>query len=423
MKSPVITISILAFYLTCNSQTGSNRVRLIKWSSEVCDNTFDPYRLKTRISSIEDTDTSTIFIAHFSDNCCVTFKPAIDFYKNKLVLLPYRKYKGDYCGCDCCFSIRYEITGLTGKKYTLYFNESKVTLTDNYYDTVKPSYEVYNGENINRLNKYGFKEGTWMQFYENGVKVISQYAEQSLFYDSSPLWSKVYYTSGALSLFERKDSTESWFEDGELESQFFKYNVGDTTFKKGFRKFENRLLQKEYLEKSYPIIFKSDFDTAYQEKGSITEIVYKREYFQNGKPKFLFGSDTSFSWFETGQVELKRYKNGKIQFDSNGVLMERSFSWIEKGPKQWRNLDNTLDVEFYPNGNIRKIEFIRDEPTRDGVGLGVRYSWIWNDKMNLIEFPKGWKEPFPWTRFPELRLKPQMLMGIEKASNSQKNSH
>src|SRR5665647_901851 len=102
MKTILLTISILAFCLTCDSQTSSNKVRLIKWSSESCDNTFDPYRLKTRISSIEYTDTSTIFTAHFSDNCCVTFKPAIDFYKNKLVLLPYREYKGDYCTCNCC---------------------------------------------------------------------------------------------------------------------------------------------------------------------------------------------------------------------------------------------------------------------------------------------------------------------------------
>lgn len=423
MKSILLIISTLIFSSTCDAQTKSNNVKLIKWSSGSCDNTFDPYRLKSRISNIEYTDSTTIFTAHFADNCCVTLKPAINFYKNKLVLLPYREYKGDYCGCNCCFSIRYEIAGLVGKNYQLFFKESEVTLTDNYYDTVKTSFQVYKGRNINRLNKYGFKEGTWIKFYENGnEEVVSQYAEQSLFYDLPPIWSKGYSASGKLSFYDRKDTTESWFEDGELKSQFIKYKVGDTTFEKGSRKFENRQLQKEYLEKFYPTVFRSEFDPDYKDSGAITETIYKREYFQNGKPKYTFGSDTSFSWFETGLVESKRYKNGEMQFNQNGTLTEQSFSWLEKGPKHWRNLDNTLYVKFHSNGNIKEIELVRDEPFRDGIYPSVRYTWAWTKDMNLIEYPKEWKEELPWLRFPELQVKPKMLIGLNKSSTEKKNS-
>lgn len=423
MKSILTVISIIFICLTSDGQTKSEAIKLVRWSSQSCDNTFDPYRLKNRISNIEYTDSTTIYTVHFSENCCVTFEPAINFYKNKLVLFPYREYKGDYCSCNCCFSIRYEISGLIGKKYQVYFNKAAVSLTDNYYDTVKASYELFNGEKINRSNKYGFKEGMWIKLYKDGSKeVVSEYPTQSLFYSPSPIWSKGYYKSGKLSFYDRKDTTETWFEDGELKSQFIEYKIGDTTFKTGLRKFENRLIQKEYFEKTYPTVLKSEFDTAYRQEVTLTEPVYKREYFQNGKPKYLLGVDTSFSWFETGQIESKSYKNGKIQFDSNGVLTEQSFSWLEKGPEDWRNLDNTLYVQFYPNGNIKEIELVRNEPTQDGLAPGVRYTWAWNKEMNIIESPENWTEALPWTRFSELQVKPKMLIGLGKKSIPKKNS-
>jgi len=423
MKSILTAISITFFCLTCVGQKKLEIAKLVKWSNESCDNTFDPNRLKDRISNIEYTDSTTIYTVHFSENCCATFEPAINFYKNKLVLLPYRDYKGDYCSCNCCFSIRYEISGLIGKKYQVYFKESAVRLTDNYYDTVKTSYEFFNGEKINRSNKFGFKEGMWFKLFKDGGKeVVSEYPKQSLFYNPSPIWSKGYYKSGKLSFYDRNDTTQSWFEDGELKSQFIEYKIGDTIFKKGLRKFENRLLQKEYSEIFYPTIFKSEFDTVYQQEGWITETLYKREYFQSGKLKYLFGIDTSYSWFETGQIESKSFKNGKIQFDKNGVLTEQSISWLEKGPKDWRNLDNTLYVHFYSNGNIKQIELVRDQPTQDGLAPGVRFTWAWSKEMNIIESPDYWEEALPWIKFPELHVKPKMLIGLDKKSTPMKNS-
>lgn len=422
MKSFLTIVLIIYFCLNSSGQT-KPEVKLVKWSIESCDNTFDPYRLKNRVSDIEYTDSTTVYTIHFSENCCVIFEPSINFSKNKLVLLPYREYIGDYCSCNCCFSIRYEISGLTGKKYQLYFKEATINLTDNYYDTVKSSYEFVNGKKINRSNKYGFKEGMWIKFHKDGApKVVTEYPEQSLFYSPSPIWSKAYYESGKLSFYDRKDTAQSWFEDGELKSEFIEYKIGDTTLKKGLRYFENRQLQIEYLEKSYPTIFKSEFDTTYQKEGEITKTVYKREFFQNGKPKFLFGTDTSFSWFETGQIESKSYKNGKMQFDKNGILTEQSFSWLEKGPEDWRNLDNTLYVEFYSNGNIMEIELVRDEPTKDGLAPGVRYTWVWNKEMTIIESPENWTEGLPWARFSQLQLKPKMLIGLDEKSTNKKNS-
>ena len=317
--------------------------------------------------------------------------------------MPYNQYTGDHCSCNCCFSILYEVSGLAGKNYKVYFNENEIKISDDYYDIVKPSFQVYKGIKINSLNKFGFKEGKWISFFENGKeKVIDQYPDQALFYDLDPIWSKEYYSFGKLSYYTRDDTTESWFEDQELKSQFIKYKIGDTIYEKGFQKFENRAIQEEYFEKFYPTIFKSDFDTNYQNQGSITETIFRKEYFQSGKLKFMFGKDSSFSWFETGQLESKKYKLGTFEYDKIGKLKERTFSWLEKGPEFYRNLNNTLYVYFYPNSNIKEIELVRDEPTSGGIAPSVRYTWKWDKDMNLLEFPEKWDEKFPWIRFAEL---------------------
>ena len=40
--------------------------------------------------------------------------------------------------------------------------------------TTESSYENYEGEQINKMNKYGFREGTWIQFYENGKQTTAR---------------------------------------------------------------------------------------------------------------------------------------------------------------------------------------------------------------------------------------------------------
>src|SRR6478752_4754502 len=97
----------------CFSQQGietkRSKVKLLKWNAEACDNTYDPYRLQNRITHVEVKNGITSITVNFTDNCCAAFKPEIEFKASKLTLLPYRKYFGDYCMCDCCFSISFEI--------------------------------------------------------------------------------------------------------------------------------------------------------------------------------------------------------------------------------------------------------------------------------------------------------------------------
>jgi hypothetical protein len=361
---------------------------------------------------METNDGITKITVNFPENCCVTFDPKINFSKNKLTLLPYEQYQGNYCTCDCCFSITFEIAGLTGKTYEVFFNQTQIIKSTDHYIVVKPTSGLYQGKEINRLNKYGFKEGTWMTFYKNGkVENISEYAAVELYHQSYPLWSKSYYPSQKLRSYERKDTSEDWFEDGELKYQRIEYKSGDSTYEKGFRKFNNRRLAREYAERRYALVIKSDFDSTYKREGSIFETTYETKYFENGSLQYRFGKDTSYSWFRNGQVEFKHYKSGSINYNAAGRVTKRSFFWVEPGPIGEGDLDHSIYLSFHKNGVIEEMHFVRSEA--DEVGIGNNdYHWQWNDKMKLTASPKDWHEALPWKRFKEIELPLKMYKGL-----------
>lgn len=199
-----------------------------------------------------------------------------------------------------------------------------------------------------------------------------------------------------------------------MKAEFIRFKRGDTTFNKGLRKYDNGQVQFSYLERFYPTVFKSGFDPDYRDSGAIDETLYREEFFENGKPKYLFGRDTSFAWYGNGQLSSKKYKDGSMKFSEAGGLQQRSFSWLSMGTKRWRNLQNTLYVDYYPSGSIKEIELVRDEPSKEGIYPAVRYSWKWSREMTLVDAPKRWREPFPWTRFAALQLPLKMQKGLER---------
>jgi hypothetical protein len=401
-----LSFILFAFSINQTVLADNNPVKLIQWTSTPCDNTYDPYLLKNRITYKETIDASTFITVNFSANCCGTFKPEVQFFENKLTLLT--NYYGAKCSCNCCFSIEFEISGLAGKQYDVYFNDEKVVLSGDYYETVEPSFKLYNGQKINRTTKYGFKEGIWMTFYEDGqLKSISQYPDTVEYYDARELWVKRYYPSGSVSYYQRNDTTQSWFEDGEIKSEWIKYKVGDTIFDKSFRKFDNRILAKKEFEKFYPAVFKSDLNPEYESEGHRNETIYEEEYFENGKLKYLYGIDTSYAWYENGQLKYKSYEDGKIEYDEDGTITEKSFDWYERAPDDWDDLGNFLHVYFYKNGTIKEIEFARDEMGDHDRSMGrCWYRWKWDTTGKPTAQPKKWKGTYPWKRYPEIKVPP-----------------
>lgn len=326
--------------------------------------------------------------------------------------MPYEEYGGDRCSCDCCFSITFEIAGLKGKTYDVYFKDTKVVLSADHYAVVNPSSQLYQGKEIDRLNKYGFREGTWMTFYkDSAVRTISDYPDEELYHQSYPVCSKKYYPSQKLHSWERKDTSETWFEDGELQYQRIEYKAGDTAYEKGFSKYENRRLSRNYFERRYPLQIKSEFDSTYDARGTIWEIIYEEKYFENGKLQYRFGKDTSYTWFRNGRVKLRDYKSGSMEYDESGRITKREFHWKEPGPVGDGDLDHSIYMTFHKNGVIKEIDFRRFEVDEVGIGKSY-YEWEWDSKMKLIASPKDWKEPLPWKRFKDIIMPQQMYRPV-----------
>lgn len=375
-------------------------VKLVKWTSVECDHTYDPFLLVNRITELRTESSRTYITISFSDHCCPTFQPTVNFHDNRLVLMSYVEGKiVTRCECRCCFSLEYVIEGLPTSDYEVFFDGKRVERSKEYYPTKEPTFQVYNGEIINRQNKYGFKEGKWMSFYENGsVKTITMHPESQIYREEEEIPTKHFYQSGVLESFSSKDTTEFWFEDGELSSQYLSYKIGDTLFTSVINKHSNRQLEEKELTKSYPTASSSIAESTHQYDRSITETVYNEAYYANGIRKFLYQKDTSMAWFESGTLHYKKYTNGKVIYNEEGKITSQSYEWRSKGKVGERDTEKTLAVEFSVKGDITKIQYFYKQPP----DFPNTFIWRWDDEKRLIESPKKWKGPLPWSEIPQL---------------------
>ncbi len=62
------------------------------------------------------------------------------------------------------FSIVFELEGLAQGKFQVYFKDKKIERSDDHYEVIEPTSVEHQGKTINRRNRYGFMEGTWMTF-------------------------------------------------------------------------------------------------------------------------------------------------------------------------------------------------------------------------------------------------------------------
>jgi hypothetical protein len=380
-------------------------VKLIAWKALDCDNTFNPDLLIDRITERHIQNKLTYLTVNFADNCCPEFDPKIQFTDNKLYLIPYeQKEIMEVCDCNCCFSLLFEISNLPSK-YEVYFRGKKVEQSEDPYLVMEPSHQVNNGNVINRRNKYGFQEGKWITFYENGnVESIFEYPETELYGQREDIPVKLFYQSGAPKFSSNTDTTQTWFEDGELMKQFIESKRGDTTYYYRFSKYGNRKTETRSLERSYPTVFHSEYNPEYKAKGFGWDVIYKEEFYENGQPKFLHGKDTTFSWHRNGGLKSKQYENGGTAYDSVGRMTGKFFKWKTQGPSDWRDLDHRLYLTFNSHGTVSQVHYTRDEATKEGVAMGIDYYWKWNELGKLIESPKKWKEALPWKRFAEIKI-------------------
>lgn len=151
-----------------NKESKLQGFNLINISSEDCDH--DKYwevlpRLKERIIEMEvNEDTLNIVIGTIAE-CCRKFLGEIEI-RNDTINLLYTEH-GNVCECVCYYHIRYQV--LISKEkfkasiYQFMLKNEEVEITDEKYKTYPIKYDIYYGDTINLVDKYGMNQGYWIQ--------------------------------------------------------------------------------------------------------------------------------------------------------------------------------------------------------------------------------------------------------------------
>lgn len=397
----VFSMFLVASFILVFPQTyeDSSCIEIEKWELSECDNSYDPYLLKSRISRFESVNGNTLISINFSDQCCPTLKPKIILVEDSLKLYPYIDASELECFCQCCFTLDYEISGLTGKKYNVFFKDIKVEETEDPYELVEPKFEIYKGRKINQSNKYGFEFGTWVKFFANdSIETIAQYPRDSFIrrpYKES--WKKRYDSTGVLRYYQAEDTMMSWNEKGELRSERIHYTSNDTSYIKKVKRYSNGQLAINQLSMRFNFSDTSQFDSTFITNGSTTKDIYNEAYYRDGRMKYE-GGDTAYSWYENGKLKSKRFNGTYIAYDSMGKRSERIYSWKESGGQGKGDLSKSLKVTYDEDSVVSEIELriTKSYNTK-------KYHWKWNKNGMLIESPENWQEPLPWERFEDIK--------------------
>lgn len=365
---------------------------LRSWTAGECDKSTEPYHLVNRITHQSISHDTLLLSVNFSENCCTKFEPSIH-YQNDTLSISLYDLRGDQCGCDCCFSLDLVMTGLKDLSFTTLFKGKKIVLSNDPYPLVPITYDLYQGDTINRTGKYGGQVGKWMRFYKNG-KVESISFRNNVLFDAGPLseWRKSFSPEGKLVVFERKDSVEHWYDNGMPQRmKYTTYENGNKIVRETRFYANGSLASKEvtcyyapenYLPNKYSI-------------GQISsQVLLSEEYYSTGHRKSFFRNDTLLVWYDNGVVKRHRLGDTAVEFYPNGKLMTREKHWSTKSP-EGEPLHNMLYTGYHENGKIKSKHLVRDEADNIGIAPHVQYYWEWNNRGKRIRKPEHWKGKIP----------------------------
>ena len=153
-------VLIIFLLLTTQFAFGqSEKVKLFQFRSSTCDQESDPSRLRTRIIKKElNKNLLTVEIASTA-TCCVDFKP-VTTLKNGVLHLDIEE-TGEACECSCCYEFSFQIEGVKDEKIKIKFRDKEIELSTEKFLTYQVKYKILNGDTINRVDKYGLRQGKW----------------------------------------------------------------------------------------------------------------------------------------------------------------------------------------------------------------------------------------------------------------------
>ncbi len=181
MKSRVVVV--LLILLLAKSQTGMTQSKLsvLKFSQEDCESREMVRQLRRRIfHQTYESGILTIQVGAWAI-CCLEFDPLIKMKKDTLLLDIVEQFASEPCECSCYYKFNYKIGGLKSEPAIVKFHNKIIRFSNEKYVTYRPTYEIVNNDTVNYTDKYGLRQGKWIEpkkltlpdrytIYKNGLR-------------------------------------------------------------------------------------------------------------------------------------------------------------------------------------------------------------------------------------------------------------
>lgn len=392
------TLSFLFFVFMILRLPAQENVKLVSWNVGQCDENSDPYRLVNRISAIGFTGNELHMTIGFRDNCCPHFNPAIRYSGDTLFIQTYvwdGKSEGSFamCGCDCCFSMDFVISGLSDTSFVTIFKNRRVYYSTEPYRTFPIKFEVVNGDTVNRTNKHGEHIGLWFEYYPGGTqRSETSYPMSYTSIHTEYVWRMSWYENGHQQEWDNHDTMKLWYENGQLK--YFKTTKADDgdKVKSELKYYQNGQL-KEKTEERWIAEEHIVYDSCSGYQPVITEVY--ESYYENGQVHKLSDNDTMKCWYPDGKIEYIATGDSTIHYYPSGKVMRRNRSWRTRVPEVDNCLSHFLEITYYENGMIQSVRLVRDESEGQGAYTTSYYDWKWDEQGKITAQPKNWTGSVP----------------------------
>lgn len=174
---------ILLFPFGLFSQT----VELVNESMSECNESIEPELILNHIQSKEIINDILYLSVGHKENCCFKPETTINF-RNDTLFVSQENISRMWCGCECCFSQNFVITGVEDTCFTLIYNDITLEHSSNDRALFPDEYSL-DFSQINKLNSSGKKNGLWVKKREKRNYLM-------LFHHGKFMWGISYSKNG-----------------------------------------------------------------------------------------------------------------------------------------------------------------------------------------------------------------------------------
>lgn len=191
MMKYILYLFILFSSFYCSAQ------ELINSKLSDCEPNAYPELIKQRVSRKELFNDTLLLSIGFKANCCIDPEPKTVFENDTLFIFK-NNVSTEWCACDCCFELDFQITGILDTNFTVIVDgiefipsvSSRVKLPDEYhFDRDTP---------VNQGNADNLKIGLWRTYYDNSKKVKTEEYFSEEWDEPIRVWFKTYDKKGNL---------------------------------------------------------------------------------------------------------------------------------------------------------------------------------------------------------------------------------